>query len=294
MQYRTDLALEMLTAEENKGIKHTAEEKGILKIDRVRVMNQEGEKLTGKPEGNYITISMPPFSDSVLCEDEEIAVLADELQKLLPKTGTVLIVGLGNTSITPDALGPLAVKKILATRHISGEFERIAGLEKLRSVAVIAPGVLGQTGIEVSEILCSLTEKIKPSAIIAIDALAALSPARLGCTVQVCDTGISPGAGVGNNRPGLNENTLGVPVIAIGVPTVVDAEALLIDTAERIGAARNVASLLKDKASPRGERMIVTPREIDLLVNRAARFIALSVNLAMHPDYDPEDLANAV
>lgn len=294
MQCRTDIALEMLTDESGRGIEHTSEKRGLLKIDKVKILNGDGEKATGKPIGSYITVTMPPMSDSIPEDDETIGLLAGELNKLIPEKGTVLVVGLGNTDITPDAIGPLAAGGILATRHISGEFERIEGLEKLRSVAVIAPGVLGQTGIEVSEILKSLAESVKPAAIIAIDALAALSLSRLGCTVQISDTGISPGAGVGNNRPGLNRKTLGVPVIAVGVPTVVDAEALVIDTAERAGAAGDIISLLREKASPGGERMIVTPREIDLLVKRAARLIALSVNLAMHPDYDPRELADAV
>lgn len=294
MQCRTDIALEMLTDESGRGIEHTSEKRGLLKIDKVKILNGDGEKATGKPIGSYITVTMPPMSDSIPEDDETIGLLAGELNKLIPEKGTVLVVGLGNTDITPDAIGPLAAGEILATRHISGELERIEGLEKLRSVAVIAPGVLGQTGIEVSEILKSLAESVKPAAIIAIDALAALSLSRLGCTVQISDTGISPGAGVGNNRPGLNRKTLGVPVIAVGVPTVVDAEALVIDTAERAGAAGDIVSLLRGKASPGGERMIVTPREIDLLVKRAARLIALSVNLAMHPDYDPRKLADAV
>ncbi len=294
MQCRTDIALEMLADESGGGIEHTSEKSGFLKIDRVKILGGEGEKATGKPRGNYITVTMPPLSDGIPESDEGVKILAGEIKKLIPETGTVLVTGLGNTAITPDALGPLAAKGILATRHISGEFERIAGLEKLRSVAVIAPGVLGQTGIEVSEILKSLTEKIKPSAIIAIDALAAMSLSRLGCTVQISDAGISPGAGVGNNRPGLNRSTLGVPVIAVGVPTVVDAEAVIIDTAVRAGADDEALSLLKSKASPRGEPMIVTPREIDLIIKRAARLIALSVNLAMHPDYDPKELADAV
>lgn len=293
MQYRTDLALEMLSEEDSKGVEHTTEEIENITIDRVRVIDSQGEKITGKPVGSYITVSVPAFSDSLYFEKER-ELIASEIRKMLPQNGPVLVVGLGNTSITPDALGPLAVKGILATRHISGEFERIAGLSKLRSVAVLAPGVLGQTGIEVSEIILSVCRRIKPSAVIAIDALASLSLSRLGCTVQICDTGISPGAGVGNNRAGINKETVGIPVIAVGVPTVVDAATLVLEAAIRSGASHETALELEKNTSPSGERMIVTPHEIDLLINRAAKLIALSVNLAMHPDYDPEDLANAV
>lgn len=294
MQCRTDLALEVAEGQNTEGIEHTSEEQGVLRIDRVFIKDRYGEEVTGKPIGHYVTLSLPKLSDSLVLDEENIDILAKELGRMLPKEGTVLIAGLGNTAITPDALGPATVRGILATRHISGEFERIAGFEKLRSVAVLAPGVLGQTGIEVSEIIASLVKSIRPSAVIAIDALASRSPSRLGCTIQICDTGISPGAGVGNNRPGLNEKSLGVPVIAVGVPTVVDAVSLAAEAAEITGVSEEVLSALEKQTAPNGEQMFVTPREIDLIINRASKLISLSINLAMHPDYDPEELANAV
>ncbi len=294
MQYRTDLAIEMLCEEECSGIEHTFEDKDMLRIDRIFVKNEAGEKAAGKKRGNYITLTMPPLGDSITGDDEKVDTLAEEIVRLIPKEGTVLVVGLGNTSITPDAVGPLATEGILATRHIIGEFKRIAGMDNLRSAAVIAPGVLGQTGIEAAEIIRSLTDSIKPSAVIVIDALAARSLSRLGCTVQLCNTGINPGAGVGNNRPEINEQSLGVPVIAIGVPTVADASTMLLDTAESMGASEELLSELEEKAQLRETPMIVTPREIDLIVKRGARLIALAVNLALHPDYDPVDLYDSV
>ncbi len=293
MQYRTDLALELIDNDQN-GIDHYSETNGNIRIDRINIKSKEGEKSTGKPRGQYITASMPPLSDSMSAKEPNISIIADEIRNLLPEKGTILVVGLGNSSITPDALGPASVKGILATRHIIGEFKRIEGLDKLRSVAVIAPGVLGQTGVEVSEIISSLVNRVKPSAVIVIDALASCSLSRLGCTVQICNTGISPGAGVGNNRPGLNEETLGVPVIAIGVPTVVDAEIIVLEAAQRLNAPERIVKQLSDSTAPRGERMIITPREIDLIINRSSKLISLSVNLALHPDYDPEELSDSV
>ncbi len=294
MQCRTDLALEVTENEQSEGIEHICEEKGMLKIDRVYIKDRYGEELTGKPIGHYVTVTLPKLSDNTVCGSENVKILADEFSKMIPPKGTVLVVGLGNTAITPDALGPMTAKGVLATRHISGEFERIAGLEKLRSVAVLAPGVLGQTGIEVSEIIYSLTDKIKPSAIVAVDALAARGSSRLGCTIQICDTGISPGAGVGNNRPGINKKSMGVPVIAIGVPTVVDAVSLVMESAEASGISEeSIASLTQSDAINRVQ-MFVTPREIDLVIDRASKLLSLSINMAMHPDYDPWELSDAV
>lgn len=280
MQYRTDLALEMITDEKCSGIEHSSKLSGLFKIDEIRIFNDKGAESTGKPKGNYVTFSAKSISDSMICDYESINLFADKIRDMLPENGTVLVAGLGNSSITPDAIGPMTVKGVLATRHLKAEFERIEGLTELRSTAVIAPGVLGQTGIEVLDIIRALCESIKPAAVIAVDALASRSLSRLGCTIQLCDTGISPGAGVGNNRPGINMKTLNLPVIAIGVPTVVDAEII---------AERN-----NEDERSEAKRMIVTPREIDLIISRASKFIALSINKALHPDYDPEDLYNAV
>lgn len=294
MQYRTDLALELLDSENINGIDHFTEKKGDTVIDRIRVKDESGAAHLGKQKGTYVTVSMPPISDSMSANEENISIIADEIRRLLPKEGTVFVVGLGNTSITPDALGPEAVKGILATRHIMDEFKRIEGLERLRSVAVLAPGVLGQTGIEAADIIVSVKNNIRPSAVIVIDALASGSLSRLGCTVQISDAGISPGAGVGNNRPCINKETLGVPVIAVGVPTVVDAETIAVDAAERANAAADVISQARKNSSPKGAKMIVTPREIDLIISRASKLISLAINLALHPDYNPHELSDAV
>lgn len=197
----------------------------------------------------------------------------------------MLVVGLGNEAITPDALGPQAAKMVLATRHIRGEFARTAGLEDLRPTAVMAPGVLGNTGVESGEMAEGVIAVINPAAVVAIDALAAQSLSRLGCTVQLSDTGIAPGSGVGNNRRALNRETLGIPVVAVGVPTVVDAVTLAEELTGREEAAGEV--------TPRGAGMMVTPREVDLMIRRASRLVAMSVNAALQPAYSPLELTAA-
>jgi spore protease len=217
--------------------------------------------------------------------------LAEEIKKLLPKEGLVLIAGLGNYQVTPDALGPKTASLTFATRHIQGEIARSTGLDGLRPVAVLAPGVLGQTGMETGEILASLCKELKPSAVIVVDAMASRKTERVGTTIQICDTGISPGSGVGNARPQLNSETLGVPVIAMGVPTVVDAKTLAADLAMQSGAQESAVEKLQNSAEPHGTAMIVTPREIDLLIERAAKLLSLAINTALHPDFTPEDFA---
>ena len=174
---------------------------------------------------------------------------------------------------------------MLATRHIRGEFARSSGLDDLRSAAVLVPGVLGKTGMESGETIQGVCGMLHPAAVIVIDALAARSLERLGCTVQLCDTGIAPGSGVGNNRPAVSRENLGVPVIGLGVPTVVDARTIAWELTGREEAEAEVA--------PRGEPMMVTPREIDLMIRRASRLVAMSVNAALQPDYDPLSLLAA-
>jgi len=284
MIFRTDLALEQHQASTNAPEGITLEEMafGDAKITTITIINEQGAKSIGKPAGRYITIEVPPLSDDGVLNDDAVTALKGELSRMIPKDGTVLVVGLGNTDITPDALGPKAALGVLATRHITGELARSAGLDNLRPVCVLAPGVLGQTGIETSEIIQSVCSHIKPSAVLAIDALASRQLSRLGCTVQLSDTGISPGAGVGNARKELSENTLGVPVVSLGVPTVVDAATVAYDLTG--------AEPPEDKVCPRGQPMIVTPREIDLIIKRAAQMISHSVNCALQPGVDAATL----
>lgn len=284
MNCRTDLAIEAAAdagclSEKDVRQTHTADDG--LDISRLHILSQRGAAILGKPIGQYITAQMPPLSDDETRLSAHAAAISRELCNLLPSDGTILVVGLGNRSVTPDTLGPSAADMVLATRHIRGEFARAVGLEDLRPTAVLTPGVLGQTGTESSEIVRGVCREVHPSAVVVIDALAARSVHRLGCTVQLCDTGIAPGSGVGNNRHPLNTQVLGVPVIGMGVPTVVDAVTLvreyLNETADAPAA---------DDQPP----MMVTPREIDLVISRAARLVALAINGALQPAYSPAEL----
>lgn len=199
----------------------------------------------------------------------------------------MLVVGLGNIEITPDSLGPKTSSRILATRHITGEIAKATGLDKLRPVAVMQTGVTGQTGIETGEYILSVVKRIRPNAVVAIDALASRRLERLGCTLQISDTGISPGAGVGNHRTKITKETIGVPVIAIGVPTVVDVQTLTADLLKGDFGAK-----IKKQISPDGRSMVVIPREIDLLTERASKLIAFALNGALQNEFDLSDLVS--
>lgn len=270
MNFRTDLALEAAVncrlGEED--ILQQTEKYGRLTIHRTRVLTPRGEAAVGKPKGRYITACLPPLTDDERDLTQHAALIGKELAAMLPPEGTVLVVGLGNRTMTPDALGPATADLVLATRHIGGEFARAAGLTDLRPTAVVTPGVLGQTGTESSETVRGVCREIHPGAVIVVDALAAGEAQRLGRTVQLCDSGIAPGSGVGNDRRPLNREVLGVPVIAMGIPTVVDAA--------------------MEGCAP----MMVTPREIDLMIARGAKLLAMSIHAALQPAYAPMDLVD--
>ena len=297
MILRTDLAIElqeMLQGKQYSGIETQEQSIDSAKITRTTITNEEGKRVLKKPKGRYVTVEVPPFSDDAELFDGRLTAISQELKLLLPSEGLILVAGLGNSTITPDALGPKAVSMILATRHIGGEFARSIGLEGLRPVATVIPGVLGQTGMETGEIISGVVKEIKPAAVIVIDALASRRLARLGCTVQMSDTGISPGSGVGNQRKEISLNTIGIPVISIGVPTVVDAVTLACDlvySGEKNDDEENAKEEeVKKSVEPRGAKMIVTPREIDLLVERAARLIGMGINCALQTKIAPEDI----
>ena len=294
MNFRTDLAMEavQLLERTDNGIKQHKKNIGDLEITQVTIETDSAAKKLGKLKGEYITVELPTFTDNFQDVDDKIEVISKQIRFLLPREGLIFVIGLGNEAITPDALGPKTIKSILATRHITGEIARSTGLEALRSVAAIAPGVLGQTGIEVREIIQSVVKKINPAALIVVDALASMETSRLGTTIQICNTGISPGSGVGNARPGINQESMGVPVIGIGVPTVVDAQTLaqnLFDSAESQNSEK-----ITQKTAPRGEPMMVTPREIDLLIERASKLLAMSINSALQPNFSVEDIMSLV
>ena len=292
MNFRTDLALERkeyIEEEKLDGIKEETKNTDGVKITTIIVENEKGEKLLSKPKGKYITMEIGSFMKNADLFSGRLTALSGELSSLIPKDGTVLVVGLGNDKITPDALGPKCISLILATRHISEEFAKAIGFEKLRSVAAVVPGVLGTTGIETAESIEGIAERIKPSCVIVIDALAARSTERLGTTVQITDTGVSPGSGVGNKRNRIDEKSIGVPVIAIGVPTVVDAATMSADVLVNAGMSESeIESLLRN--GEENSLMMVTPKEIDNVIDRAATLVAMGINSALQPDIPPEDI----
>ncbi len=290
---RTDLALEAeaLRREERpdgrtpEGVSTACVRRGSFAVTTVRVLDARGEAALGKPQGTYVTIEL----DSLIRREENAfseasALLAEELRGLLPlRPGEpCLVVGLGNREITPDAVGPDAVDCIMVTRHLTEALPDAFG--GFRPVCAVCSGVLGTTGIESGSLVRAVADSVHPAAVVAIDALASRSPDRLCRTVQISDTGIVPGSGVGNARQALNRETLGVPVVAVGVPTVVDAATLALDLSSRAGLHPDPAAF-GDAGG-----MIVTPREIDKNVRDIAKLIGYALNLALHDGLTIEDV----
>ena len=294
MNKRTDLALENVEMQPKKqtdGVRSLMQKQNGVRVSAITIFNEAGAHALGKPQGNYVTLELPDRLESPATRETARDILSQQLQRMLPERGTVLVVGLGNENITPDALGPKCVSLLFATRHITGEVAKQAGLGSLRAVAAIAPGVLGQTGIETAEIIESLVQRVKPRAVLVIDALASCRLTRLGTTIQLTDTGIAPGSGVGNRRVELSARTLGVPVIAIGIPTVVDATTLALDVLQANGLDAPSGQPLEQS----GERlMMVTPKEVDLMVDRAAETLAMGINHALQPELSEEELLSIV
>lgn len=318
---RTDLAIEvteMLSKEtktdEIEGVEILSEkyEDDEIYVSWVKIKNENGAKNIGKPIGNYVTIECEAMKENDTLIHEKITqIFSQNLIKLckLDKNSTILIVGLGNWNVTPDALGPKVVSKTLVTRHIKETLPKEIS-ENVRPVSTISPGVMGITGIETAEIVKGVVEKLKPSLVIAIDALAARKTSRINATIQMSDTGVAPGGGMGNHRKILNKETLGVPVIAIGVPTVVDAGTLVNDTIDlmidslinEIKEGHQFYEMLKnlDKEeklnlinnilNPYTCNLFVTPKEVDAVIERLSKIISNAINIAMHPAIDFEDI----
>lgn len=262
------------------GIEESSETIEDIKTTKIKITSKEGAKRIGKPIGTYITVEFPEIYKINDYGNLKKAIIR-ALGMLLPLgEKNLLVAGLGNTDITPDAVGPFTAKKILATRHISGQFAENIGLKGLKSVSVIAPGVLGQTGIEASELIKSAVETVKPDAVIVIDALASKSTERLFKTVQFSDTGISPGSGVKNSRQEISKKKIGVPVIAVGVPTVVDAETLAFE--------------LTNKEPKKNSDMFVTPKEVDLLCDRISEILSVALNVFLQPEIDEDIILGLV
>lgn len=286
MNLRTDLALErheISSDTDSDGIFFKKTEEEGITITEIEVLNEKGEKSIEKPRGKYLTFEVTPFSTgSGLFSSPELRVISGHIKKLIPESEkTVLVAGLGNSEITADSLGPKTASMIFSTRHIDSDYGKQIGLGKVRSVACVSTGVLGKTGIETGEIIESVAKKINPCAVIVIDALAARRLERIGTTVQISTSGIEPGSGVGNARKCITEKTVGVPVISIGVPMVVDAGTFVYDILGENG---------KDEAEKLEGEITVTPKDIDIITERAARLIAMSINCALQESFSPEEI----
>ena len=283
--FYTDLAMESGRVGQGldaPGIRVARERLGEVERERVDVLDEEGAREVGKRPGTYTTLYSPApesgeawdrLRDTLAEEVRLLGGLDDDMQ------GGVLVVGLGNRRATPDAVGPRAVDRILCTRALKAE----AGLSGLREVTAVAPGVYGQTGVDVGELVGGLVRTLHPALIIALDALCAREPGRIARTVQLTDAGIQPGSGVGNHRAALSREALGVRVVAIGVPTVVYARSIVADALSRAGGDADACACVD-------EDMIVTPRDIDALVKRASRLLADALNRALQPRLSAEEL----
>ncbi len=310
---RTDLALEEKERFESDHVEVSGvvleeeyDAEAEIRITRVRIETEKGAKAMGKPVGTYVTLEAPNLAvpDEAYHREvsEKIAEFVRELlrvQDLEKEEFSVLIVGLGNRQVTPDALGPYVTDHLCATRHIVKEYGKYAmGMEQVNLVSTLAPGVMGQTGMETVEVVRGVVHETSPDLVIAIDALAARNSRRLNRTIQIADTGIHPGSGVGNHRNGLTRETIGVPVIGIGVPTVVDAATIVNDTMENLIMAMessetlksvgevlrsyNAAEkyeLIKELIAPHLNGMFVTPKDVDEMVNQISYTISEGLNL---------------
>ncbi len=290
---RTDLALEVHELRgEDSGITVREEKIGEIAVTYADVRDGEGAYLSGKPSGRYITFDVGKFykkGRETLVSSAKL--IAEEMKKLFPENcKSVLVVGLGNESITPDSVGPNAVKKLLVTRHIEYMDKKLFKDAGFGSLCAVSPNVLGQTGIESMDIISGVVQKVNPDCVILIDSLASRRLARLATTVQLSNTGISPGSGVANHRAEISNETLGVPVVSIGIPTVVDAATLAHDLLEEaLGEETNTLSQAIERVFSTDKRgMFVTPKDNDVIAESAARLIATAINMAVHGMTDSE------
>lgn len=293
VQVRTDLALEAKETvqkpdEEIRGVRMEEEkdaEKEIY-ITRVIIETKNGAKIMGKPMGTYITLEAPRMATPDEDYHREVSEkVADQIRELLPEEKeelSILVVGLGNREVTADALGPNAADQLHITRHVVREFGKAAyNKNKMHTVSAIVPGVMAKTGMETCEIIRGVVEETKPDAIIAIDALAARSTKRLNRTIQITDTGVQPGSGVGNHRHALTRETLGIPVIGIGIPTVVDAGTIVGDAVEQIEREVLFCSDMHALKMAELQNMYVTTKDIDDVVNRLSYTVSEAINIAL-------------
>ncbi|QEH69226.1 GPR endopeptidase [Cellulosilyticum sp. ST5] len=320
---RTDLAIEISNAlkldrddsYEIPGVevKQKALEEGALAVTKVCILNTEGEKNMGKPIGDYITIESNGLKqNNPELHEKIISVLAEAIKSLLPEKKqdplNILVIGLGNRFATPDTLGPKVANQVFVTRHMALKAPELLD-EGVCYLSSFAPSVMGLTGIETAEVIRGVADNVKPDCIIAIDALAARSATRINTTIQITNTGISPGAGVGNKRKELNEATIGCKVIAVGVPTVVDTVTLVSDALNDLishmlkqaehspfyDVLKDLTEeehyqLIKESIYPEISDLFVTPKEIDEVMEYLSSIVANGINLAVHPGMTLKDI----
>ena len=310
LNMRTDLALDIaevskVTEDEGFYVEETTG-KGIT-VTRVRITEASAEEKYGKARGNYVTVDLSGAFSDTEAHTAAVETTAKEISDLLYRntvnreSASVLVVGLGNSSMSSDAVGPKTAESVLVTRHIKEYMPELFESLKLSNVSAIIPGVLGQTGIESADIIKAAIAKTSPDAVLVIDALASQMMKRLCTVVQITDTGITPGSGVGNDRAELSQKTLGVPVVAIGIPTVVDTLTLaaeLIRSAvseleDKYGsdaAYGRFVSEISDSVSEDGLGLVVTPKDIDRSVVKCARLLSLAINKALHYGLEQEEI----
>lgn len=273
-KFRTDLALEAANTGDKKlpkGVFVEEKKVGNLTLTVVEIKTEAASLRLNRKKGRYVTIEGDFFY-----KDEFVDLLEAEVKKLLPR-GRILVSGFGNINITPDSIGPLTAQRIIATSHLSQSFKEDFSLEGLRDVSVVFPGATGQTGIETGQQIKSLIDKFSFDGLLTIDALAALSSKRLGTTVQICSCGISPGSGVGNTRAEISRDTMGIPVISIGVPTVTDAFTILSEAGKR------------EEVSCKAN-MILTPKDIDSIVKKSVEVLSEALNYALQENIEKSSI----
>lgn len=293
---RTDLACEKIIpkaedGEESGVIYSESEESGVL-ISRLEVISEKGQEAIGKPMGKYITLFCGNIWQFEEDQFEGVAtVIADEIRRLTDEIlgretkedCTLLVVGLGNQYITADAIGPQTVKQITVTRHIREMDSELFSKMNCCAISAITPGVLGQTGIEAVELIRGAAKDVSPDLVIVVDALAARSCERLASTIQLSDTGINPGSGIGNMRKTINSETIGFPVVALGVPTVVDSSTLVYDALQKAGI-ENISDELKTVLN-NGRGFYVSPKESDIITKEIAKLLSTAINRAFYAEF---------
>lgn len=303
--FRTDLAnetREIIQKNEGRdpdGIRCSSSKENGIETEYMEIINESGAKKTGKKIGKYATVNVGKVwltdieSFNTTCD-----AVANVIKGFIPESGSILLAGLGNRRIIADAIGPQTSANFIVTRHIKEKSPAMFSSFGFRETSAITPGVLGNTGIEAAEIIKGAVSEISPSCLIVIDSLASRRLSRLATTVQICDTGISPGSGVENSRLEISSETMGIPVIAIGVPTVVDVITLSLDILEealsKIDAENDFCAcdILKQIIAPEESSYFVTPKETDVIIKDTARLLGYALNMAIHKNIAYEDMAD--